>query len=205
MKLAIFGATGATGRQLVEQALELGHDVTAVVRASGAFALSHPRLHTIETELSDSAKMQLAVKGHDVIISVLGVRKGGPTTICTDGVRSILAAMAATGQRRLVVLSAFGASETSKASWFIRFVRSVIAEKMRDKDAMEQLVRGSTMRWTIVRPPALTNGKLTGTYRFGTDIKIGAFGRISRSDLAHFIVEKAILDTFVGKAFSVTY
>lgn len=205
MKLAIFGATGVTGRHLIEQALHLGHEVTAVVRAAGAMTLHHPQLRIVEAALHDSAQMRLAVKDQDVVISVLGVRKGGASTICADGARSILAAMEASGTRRLVALSAYGASETSRASLFIRFVRSVIAEKMRDKDEMERRIRASSVSWTLVRPPALTNGKQTGAYRFGTDLKIGMTGRISRSDLADFILKEGIQDKSAGKVLAVSY
>jgi len=205
MRLVIFGATGATGRHVIEQALKLGHNVTAIVRAPGAFAMSHPKLKTTQAELHDPAAMRLAVQNQDVIISVLGVRKGGSSTICADGAKSILAAMAATGTRRLVALSAYGASETQRDTLFIRFVRSVIAAKMRDKDEMERLIRNSDVTWTLVRPPALTNGKLTGSYRFGSNLKIGMSGRISRSDLAEFILKEAISDANSKKILSVTY
>ena len=205
MKLAIFGASGATGRQLVEQALAMGHEVTAVVRSAANLPLSHPGLLVLEAALQDAAAMRRAVENQDVVISVLGTRRGGPSTICADGAKSILAAMQAAGTRRLVALSAYGASETRRASLFIRFVRSVIADKMRDKDQMERLVRHSGIDWTLVRPPALTRGKRTGVYRFGPDLRIGALSRISRSDVADFILRHAISDEQAGKTLAITY
>ena len=83
---------------------------------------------------------------------------------------------------------------------FIRFVRRVIAAKMRDKDSMEALVGSSNLDWTLVRPPALTNGKRTGIYRAGTGIKPGLLGRISRADLAAFMLREAVEGRYTGKA-----
>lgn len=138
------------------------------------------------------------------MVSVLGVRKGGPATVCTDGATSILRAMESTGVRRIVALSAHGAAESHDASLFIRFVRSVIAEKMRDKDAMEAAIRNSGVDWTIVRPPALTNGKRTENYRFGPELQLGWLSRISRADVADFILRHAISESAVHKVFTVS-
>ncbi|WP_213761622.1 SDR family oxidoreductase [Caballeronia sp. dw_19] len=204
MKLGIFGASGATGRHLIEQALAAGHDVTAVVRTAGTLTSETPRLKIFVSGLDRPAELERVVKEQDAIISVLGARKGGPSTVCADGARNILKAMKATGVRRFIALSAYGASETKDASMFIKFVRTVIADKMRDKDTMESLIRRSGLDWTLVRPPALTNGKRTGDYRFGADLKIGPLGRISRADVADFILREAIATASIGKTFAVS-
>lgn len=143
MKLAIFGASGATGRHLVRQALSAGHTVTVLLRSAESLTIKDARLICIVGQLDQSATVKAVVQGADAVISVLGARKGAAPTVCTQGVRKILPAMQSTGVRRLIALSAYGACETSNASWFIRFVRAVIGEKMRDKDAMENLIRAS--------------------------------------------------------------
>lgn len=203
MKLGIFGATGTTGRHLVELALSAGHEVTAMVRDPALADLDSFRVRLVVGALDDQEAVQRTVAGQDAVISVLGVRKGGPTDVCAQGATSILNAMKATGVRRIIALSAHGASESRDASLFIRFVRSVIAEKMRDKDEMEALIRASGFDWTLVRPPALTNGKRTGDYRFGPELKMGWLARISRSDVAEFILRNAISSTSVQKIFTV--
>ncbi|MFM0502125.1 NAD(P)-dependent oxidoreductase [Paraburkholderia caffeinilytica] len=204
MKLGIFGASGATGRHLVEQAVAAGHEVTAIVRTADALSSGVPNLKRVVAGFDQPDALKQAVSGQDVIISVLGVRKGGPTTVCTDGATSILNAMKAANVRRFVALSAYGATETKDASLFIKFVRTVIADKMRDKDQMEAVIRRSGVDWTLVRPPALTNGRRTGEYRFGADLKVGALGRISRADVADFILRQAISGVFIGKALTVS-
>lgn len=200
MKLAIFGASGATGRLLVEQALAAGHDVTVLLRSAGSLALDDVRVQRIVGQLDQPDAVAAVVQGADAVISVLGVRKGGALTVCTDGIRSMLQAMQHTGTQRLIALSAYGASETRDHSWFIRLVRKIIREKMRDKDAMEKLVRASTTDWTLVRPPALTNGPATGAYRASTSLKPGITGRLSRADLAGFMLSVAERGDFLHQA-----
>lgn len=204
MKLAIFGASGATGRHLVKQALDAGHDVRVLLRRADGLPLDHPRLSRIVGGFDDAVAVQAVVRNADAVVSVLGSRKGAPATICTDGVRSILPAMQAAGVRRLIALSAYGALETSTASWFIRFVRSVIADKMRDKDSMELLVRDSDTDWTLVRPPALTNGQAQGRYRAGAALRPGLTGHLSRADLAAFILATAQGGSYIRAAPVVT-
>lgn len=200
MKLAIFGASGATGRHLLQLALDAGHTVTVLLRDAASLSIEHPSLTSIVGQLEQRATVVSVVQGADAVISVLGARKGGAQTVCSDAMRSIVPAMQATGVRRLIALSAYGASETRKASWFIRFVRMVIAEKMRDKDQMEALVRASGTDWTLVRPPALTNGEASGCYRSGTSLRPGITGRLPRADLAAFILHSAESGAFIGQA-----
>ncbi|MYN37975.1 NAD(P)H-binding protein [Duganella sp. FT109W] len=200
MKLAIFGASGATGRLLVQQALAAGHDVTVLLRSAGSLSLDSVRLQRIVGQLDQPDAIAAVVQGADAVISVLGVRKGGAQTVCTDGIRSILQAMQHTGTQRLIALSAYGASETQHDSWFIRLVRKIIREKMRDKDGMENLVRASTTDWTLVRPPALTNGAAMDDYRASTSLKPGVAGRLSRADLAGFMLSVAESGDYLHQA-----
>jgi uncharacterized protein YbjT (DUF2867 family) len=199
MRLAIFGATGATGRHLVDQALRAGHHVTALARRPGALT-ERPRLDIVVGDLDQPLALQRVLRDADVVISMLGVRKGSAPTVCEDGMRAILSAMPATGVSHLVALSAYGASETSRDSWFVRLVRKAIGAKMRDKDAMETLVRGSGAAWTLVRPPVLTNGAASGDYRSGPALKPGWLGHLSRADLAAFILTEAETGAYTGKA-----
>lgn len=200
MKFAIFGASGSTGRHLVQQALDAGHTLTVLRRSADSLPVEHAGLRRVVGALDNAAAVRSVVQGADAVISVLGARKGGAATVCTEGMRSILAAMEHGGVRRLVALSAYGASETRDASWFIRFVRTVIAAKMRDKDNMEALVRASAADWTLVRPPALTNGKAAGSYRAGTALRPGVTGRLSRADLAAFMLSAAVSGDYLRAA-----
>ncbi|NHZ80247.1 NAD(P)H-binding protein [Massilia sp. CCM 8695] len=200
MKLAMFGATGATGRHLVEQALQAGHEVRALVRNADAWSGAHPRLQIIAGTFAQPAIVGDVVRGADAVISVLGARKGDASAVCTGGMRSIVQAMNVAGVQRLVALSAHGASETRKASLFIRFLRKLIAAKMR----MEALVRDSALDWTLVRPPMLTDGARRGGYRAGTGLMPGFAGRLSRADLAAFMLQEAGEGNYIRQAVMVS-
>jgi putative NADH-flavin reductase len=90
LKLVIFGATGGTGRQLVEQALERGHTITVQVRHPATFPLQHERLTVIEGDVRNLANVEAAVAGQDAILSALGTNQRGPVSVCTDGVERML-------------------------------------------------------------------------------------------------------------------
>ncbi|NHZ61575.1 NAD(P)-dependent oxidoreductase [Massilia genomosp. 1] len=200
MKLAIFGASGGVGRHLVEQALQAGHEIKALLRSASALSIAHPRLHIVVGSFAQPDGVTEVVQGADAVISVLGVRKGDTSPVCTDGMRGIVQAMNAAGARRLIALSAYGASETRNASLFIRFVRRIIAAKMRDKDSMEALIRASALDWTLVRPAVLSNGEQHGHCRAGTSLRPGLAGRLARADLAAFLLREAVEGSFMGEA-----
>jgi putative NADH-flavin reductase len=202
MKIAVFGATGATGRLVLARALEAGHEVRAMVRDSGRLPISHEHLHVVVGELADQDAVDATVAGCDVVISTLAGSAGTPA--CTDGVRAILAAMRTKATSRLLVVSAHGAAESRDCSPYVITLRTLLGGRMRDKDAMETLIRqAGDIRWTIARPPALTDGPRTGRYRIGTELKITLTSRLSRADLADFLVRAAAEDTHVGQALKV--
>ncbi len=201
MRIAVFGATGGSGREVAQQALDAGHEVTVMVRKAGvAFLEGNPHLHVVVGEFGRQDIVEQVVAGQDAVISALGTNEKGPVTVCTDGVRAILAAMRTKEVRRLVVVSAHGAAESRDYSLYVLAVWAALKNKMRDKESMEALIRASDVDWTIVRPPALTNGPRTGSYRTGTDLKIRITSRISRADLADFLIKEAARTADIGKA-----
>lgn len=197
MRIAVFGATGATGLEVVEQALDGGHEVTVLVRGSATRIPSRPGLHVVAGSVDQQDVVDRVVEGQDAVISALGTNQKGPVTVCTDGIRAILSAMGRRGVRRLVVVSAHGAAESHDNSLYATAVWLGVANKMRDKEAMEALIRASDVDWTIVRPPALSNGPRTKAYRTGTDLKIRITSKISRRDLANFLVQEAVNGRFL--------
>lgn len=155
MKLFVLGATGKTGGSLVTQAVARGHSVTAFGRspfAGGdkAKVLSISGNPMNEMELSD------ALPGHDAVLSVLGTRGLGATSVLEDSSRATICAMRNTGVRRLVILSS--ALLDSHIGLVNRIVsRTVLRHFSRDQRAMEQLVRASSLDWTVLRPPRMTD------------------------------------------------
>ncbi|MGB6015256.1 MAG: NAD(P)H-binding protein, partial [Nodosilinea sp.] len=105
MKLIIFGATGTVGRQVVEQALDQGHQVTAFARRPARLDIQHPRLRRVQGDVLDLAAVKQAIQGQEVVVCVLGSGKQLSGTVRSEGTRQIIQAMEETGVRRLICQS----------------------------------------------------------------------------------------------------
>jgi putative NADH-flavin reductase len=194
MKIALFGATGGTGQQIIRQACDAGHDVTAVVRDPARLTQSHPLLTVLPADVLDPAAIGPAVSGTDAVVSALGSRDGrAPTTFCADSAASVIRAMRAEGVRRLVVVSA-GTLPTEGDGPVTRLILKpmlsalLLKHTIADKRQMEAIVGASGLEWTIVRPPMLTDGPRTGKYRSAVDRNVRGGMRISRADLADCVL-----------------
>lgn len=205
MKLTIFAATGGIGRQLFEQAIAAGHDVTAVARNPRSLA-GTARLVAADLTAADPAVLASAVDGSDAVLSGLGPRKPrSEAGITSRGTKAILTAMQTTGVRRIVVVSAApigtvpspGRPNPPKHDpgdgFFMRhlgsrFARTMFSAHYADLAVMEDLVRESGLDWTISRPPQLTDKPLTGTYQtaYGQNIRGGS--HVSRANVAHHML-----------------
>jgi len=192
VRIIIFGATGGTGRELVAQALKQGHDVSAFVRTPGRLAVAGARLRTVRGDVERAETIQAAIPGHDAVLSALGVRQLGPTTLLSDAAREIVGTMQAHGVRRIIWESSLGVGETRGQlgpfyNWvlFPLLLRHVFA----DKERQEAVIRATALDWTIVQPASLTNGSQTGTYRVGACAG-RLFPKVSRADVAHFMIEE---------------
>jgi putative NADH-flavin reductase len=190
MRLTIFGASGGTGKQLVEQALAGGHQVTAVVRDPARLAVpAQPGLQVVTADIMDPASILPAVTGADAVLTAAGPRGTGPTTVITDSVRSIAAAMDKTGTRRLLALSGSIVADDGEGL-FLRYVLKPVARRTflrhvcADMRQAEAVIAASDLDWTIMRPPALTDGPATGRYRTAFDRGLPRGIRVSRADLA---------------------
>jgi putative NADH-flavin reductase len=184
-KLFILGATGGTGLELVSQGLARGHAVTALVRSPEKLP-ARPGLTVLKGEVTDVAALTQAMAGHDAVVFTLGPRELGPTSIYTDGMTATLAAMAAAGVRRLIVVSVAMLFPGGPIVWI---VRTILRHGARNAKAMEALVEASDAQWTIVRPPQLTDKAARGKWRAAVRA-LPSFGfKIPRADLATFMLE----------------
>jgi putative NADH-flavin reductase len=195
MQLTIFGASGGTGRRLVEQALAAGHTVTAVVRDPARLPVRHDRLKLVAADVLDPEAITPAVAGADAVVSALGPRSSrNRSSITSAGTASILKAMRTAGSSRLVVVSAAPvASDDHGTTLPYRLLvkpllRGLLGGLYADLAVMEETVRRSGLAWTILRPPQLTDGPRTGSYRQATDANLRGGYRISRADLADAIL-----------------
>lgn len=198
MNILVFGATGGTGRHVVTEALARGHEVTAVVRRANHDLPRHAFLRVAVVAQADVRALREALSGQDMVISSLGSNQKGPVTTCTDWAAAIVEAMRLEGVRRLIAVSAYGANETrNNLSLYSTLLWWSLPHKMRDKETMEGVISASDLDWTIVRPPTLTKGSGSGTYRSGVDLPISVFSKIARPDLACFILDQADGGEFV--------
>lgn len=204
MKVVIFGAAGGSGRELVKQALEQGHEVTAFARHPAAVKTEHPNLKLFQGDALDAARVAEAVAGQDAVLFAIGINRRSTMTVCADATRNIIKAMQEHNVRRFVVLSAYGASETKDTALFSKVLRSLIGKRVLDKDRQEELIRASDLDWVLVRPPFLTNGARRGRYRTGCDVPIKLFSSVSRADVAEFMLQQLTDDTYLRQAPTIT-
>ncbi len=188
MKLVIFGAAGGTGRILVEQALEKGHEVTAFDRHTGALTIQHPKLSLVQGDVFDPAQVEAAIAGQDVVICVLGVKPGSTVPVCSTGTKNIISAMLD--------------GEWREAPWILPLIllfTPKVKATFADQVLQERFVRQSDLDWTLVRPARLINEPAKGTYRVGDPLKIGLNSKISRADVADFLLKQANDNTYIHR------
>lgn len=191
MRLFVVGATGGTGKQLLTQALEAGHDVTAFARDPGNIAAQHPRLRCIRGDVTDHRGLGDTLRAHDAAISAIGRGYSFRSEqLIQRAVPVILAAAQVAGVRRLIFVSALGVGESARQAplqarlFFGTLLRGIYADKL----IGDNLIRQSDLDWTIVQPSQLNDGPLTRQYRSGERLEFGGRPAISRADVAHYIL-----------------
>ncbi len=205
MKIVIFGASGKTGSLMVEQALELGHQVTAYVRRSGAILQQHPNLKIIIGGLNDSSRLSEAIKGADACISTLGgASLTKHATEVATGIENIINTMELTGVSRFIYLSSIGTGESRYYMGpIMRFfiVDLMLRVPMADHTANERRLTASKLQWTVVKPGSLTDGLKTGNLKHGSEkIMLKGSPKISRANVAAFMLAQLTDSTYVKKA-----
>ena len=189
MRLLVLGATGGTGRQLVEQAPSHGHEVTAFARATHGDA-------------TDPDAIARAVPRHDAVISALGRRATFKSDrLIERSMRALAPAMERAGVQRLIVVSAFGVGESRRDAPLIPrlMYRLLLGDIFADKLAAEDYLRGTSLDWTVLYPVLLTNGPRTGRYRAGERLDLQGVPKISRADVADFILRELRDAAYVRK------
>ncbi|WP_214411234.1 NAD(P)-dependent oxidoreductase [Sphaerisporangium fuscum] len=195
MRLLIFGVTGGTGARLLQQALAAGHEVTAVARDPGSVGeRGHDRLTVLRGDVLEPGTWRAAVPGHDAVLSCLGsTDRKHPTTVYSQGSANILEAMRPAGARRFVCLSSAGLEIAPGTPLPQRLVTRFVIQRLyrhgyADMAEMERLVRASDADWTVIRPPMLTDGPLTGRYRTAIGAPLPGARSVARADLADCVL-----------------
>jgi putative NADH-flavin reductase len=194
VKLTIFGATGGTGRHLVQQALAQGHEVTALVRTPAKLAIEHPRLAVVQGDASDAQAVERAMAGADAVISALGPTKPLQPGVYPAAARTIIAAMQRQGIRRIVVVTGAGVPAPQDQPKLInRFItwllKTLDPQVLAESQEFVRIVAASDRDWTIVRGPRLTDDPPTGKVRVGW-VGVDTGVQIPRADLADFMLKQ---------------
>lgn len=210
MRIAIFGASGPTGRRLTAQALESGHSVSAFTRRPEAFPVTHPQLEVVGGDVSDADTVAGVVKGQDAVLSALGVpfsRK--PINVYSVGAETIISAMRRHDISRLACVTSNSVEPHPPKEGglvfrkimhpiLVGFLGKTLYEDMR---RMEAAVADSGLDWTIVRPGGLFETEEVTDYRVAEGHAAGRF--TSRADLADLLLRQATDREYIGKVIGV--
>ena len=210
MRSIVFGSTGGTGRRIVTQALEQGHHVTAFARSPEKLNIAHENLQMLQGDVLDYPSVEQAIAGQDVVLCALGLSAIlDKSQLRANGTKNIIRAMEKNGVTRLICQSSNGVGDTSKTLPFL--MKYIIAPFMlrrvfADHESQEELIKASRLDWTIVRPTSLTNGEKTGAYQQGLtlDNRTAAF-KISRADVADFMLKQLVDNRYLHKTPSISY
>jgi len=201
MKLFVLGATGGVGQHVVDQALAAGHSVTASARS--AFAREHEALSVVTGDATAAGVLHEQVPGHDAVICAIG---GGLSerSARTEATANLVAAMAAHGVPRLVVVSSLGAGDSYGRVGFATkaIVKTLLRNAIHDHDGQEAAVRGATgLVSTILRPGGLSDDP-PGPYDVvvGGSGKLKGKGRIARAAVAEAALRALDEPTWEGQA-----
>ncbi len=208
MKIVIFGATGTVGRQVVIQALGLDHEVTAFVRTdkNSLGELQHDNLHIFKGDVFNQASVKEAIKGQDAVICALGAgKKGG---VRAPGTKNIIDAMEELGVKRFICQTTLGAGD-SRANlnflWKHIMFGWLLKEAYKDHQLQEELVKRSNLDWTIIRPGAFTDGPATGKFKHGFSSSEKTKLKISRADVAMFLLMQLESEQYIRKTPALSY
>ncbi|MEV0170807.1 NAD(P)H-binding protein [Streptomyces sp. NPDC050803] len=190
MNLTVFGATGGIGQEIVRQALDAGHRVTAVVRDPARLSVTGTGLEVFRADLTDPEAIRPAVAGRDAVFSGLGARGRKDAGVAARLTRTVVRAMEAEGTRRLLVVSAAPVGPVpAEEGPLDRAMRGLVSAVLRDiyddLGRMEAELARSATDWTAVRPPRLQDKPLTGTYRTVVGGNPARSRFIGRADVAH--------------------
>ncbi|WP_328298018.1 NAD(P)H-binding protein [Streptomyces sp. NBC_00435] len=214
MRLTVFGATGGVGREVVRQALDAGHEVTAVVRDPARLDVpAHDRLRVaVVRDLTDEDALVPLLAGREAVVSALGAsgnKQARLTPVAGPALRSIVSAMDRAGVSRLSAVSAAPLAPPTPAdgvfarALVLPLLRRVLRDVYADLAVMEAAIAASGTRWTVIRPPRLLNRPRTGTYRRAVDANVPGGRFIARADVADALLTTLSDPSTAGHAIGV--
>jgi len=210
MKILIIGASRGIGLELVKQAIDAGHKVTALVRDKRVFeGHAHRNFKVRVGDIMTRKIVEGACVGQDAVCLTIGmVPSSKPVNLFSDGTRNVLGGMEQAGVKRLLAVTGIGAGDSEGHGGFFydKVTRPVLLKHVYDdKNRQEELIRASGCDWIILRPALLTRTGVTGKYRILTDLTGIKAGKISRADVAHFMLQALEQPTYIHQTPLLTY
>jgi len=201
MKLAVFGATGQTGSHVVQIAIERGHEVAAMVRNPSKVALDHSHLRIVTGDADDETAIEAVLGGAEAVLSTMGSGNGTLQRFSAN----LLPSMERQGVSRVVSLVGAGVRDPADRrslgrTFMLGLMRIVAGHVLQDAEAHAEALRGSGLDWTLIRPPRLTNGPVTGHVRSAPSLVLGPRHSISRADLAAFMIGVVESGQYINQA-----
>jgi putative NADH-flavin reductase len=212
MKIALFGASGATGLLLTERCLAAGYEVAALLRTPQKFPY-RDRVRVVEGNAFDAVAIRQTVEGADVVLSALGARSLRKEDVLERAVPLIVATMQQMGVRRIIALGSAGAEDSSldkQPAWRRWIVQNIVYNTflkwpVASQRAQWVALSGSGLDWTMVMPPMLENSAARGTYRVDGEALPRNGSRISRSDVADFMMQQIDNPQWIAKGVYITW
>ncbi len=204
-RIAVFGASGRTGRELVAQALTRGYAVRALVREGRSLAERRGAVQVIVGSPLWADDVAATVERADAVVVLLGAREPSRDVFCAQATERIVEAMQEHGVGRLLCVTGAMVGEASGHRSFAlermaRAARKRMPDVMADRARQEEVVRASGLEWTLVKPPRLADGARTRSFRAATDLVVGVLSSVRRSDLAAFLLDEIVAPRFVAQA-----
>lgn len=212
MNIVLFGATGGTGKQVLLQALEQGHTVTAVVRSPSKITITDQHLHVVKGDVLNISSFKNALQKQDAVICCLGAPANKAGKLRSQGTKNIIETMNQAGVQRFICQSSLGFADSTEVLNNTSFVFKriivpfVLKATFREHHLQETIIKQSNLHWTIVRPGSLTNGKRTGNYQYGfaytnPSVKV----KIARADVAELMLHQLTNPEKVNSVIGVSY
>jgi putative NADH-flavin reductase len=195
MKLLVVGASRGIGLEILKQGVSAGHQISAIARSPESISLSSETLKIIKGDILDKHTVDEAVKGQDAVCITIGIKPTRqPVSVFSEGTKVVVEAMKNHSCKVLLCITGLGAGDSRGHGGFFydRIINPLLLKRIyEDKDRQEKIVRNSGLEWTIVRPGFLTNGPITGKYLVLNDMNGVKAKKISRADVADFILSEA--------------
>ena len=208
--IAVLGASGGIGFETVKIALKYGHNVTAILRTPSKLTIVHPNLKIVKGDIMKPETLEKHLYNKDAVISAIGKNSLKETTLYSAGNKNLLAMMEKTNTKHVFFISAAGLEINPSFNLFVKLTTKFVLQNLlrnmfEDLIRMEKIVKESKENWTIVRPPSLTNKPFTGNYRFSINSFLKKGLKISRADLADFIINNITNESIYKKTVEVAY